>query len=351
MTSRIRLWSSTAASNNATPPNGAPEGGTNINQVSDIFRQIMAEVRAWWENAGWIDYGHTPTYSSGTVFTVTGNQTGIYEVGRRVRAINASLTTIHGTVTGAVFSTTTSVTVAWDSGSLDSTIQEVAVGAATIANPWMSFKSLSGALSRAQLPAEAVFQTGMGLPFLGLVAPAGWILWFGTIGSTSSGASNRANADTEELYKAVWNTFANGEAAVTGGRGASAAADFAANKPIALPDIRGRVLAALDNLGGTAANRITFGMSGITGTTVGAAGGDERMHQHNHGVTDAGHMHNTPAAFSPFSFGTGGGGSPLISGSGFTTSTAFTGISINNAGAGSSQNVQPTIMLPYIVKL
>lgn len=59
-----------------------------------------------------------------------------------------------------------------------------------------------------------------------------------TIGSAGSGATERANADAELLFTAVWNKYANAQCAVTGGRGASAAADFAANKPMALPDWR-----------------------------------------------------------------------------------------------------------------
>jgi hypothetical protein len=38
-------------------------------------------------------------------------------------------------------------------------------------------------------------------------------------------------------------------------------------------------------MGGTAANRLTAAISGITGTTLGAAGGDERLQQHLHSNT------------------------------------------------------------------
>lgn len=40
-----------------------------------------------------------------------------------------------------------------------------------------------------------------------------------------------------------------------------------------LPDLRGRMPAGLDNMGGTAANRITSAGSGVNGSTLGAAGG------------------------------------------------------------------------------
>lgn len=351
MTTALRNWSTTAASNNSTPPNGAPEGATYVNQLTDILRQIMAEVRSWYENSGWIDYGHTPTYSSATAFTLSGDRTSTYQVGRRVRAINSTLTTIYGTITASVFSTsTTTVTVSWDSGTLDNTLAEVAVGAAPVSNSWLSFSSLTGALSRSQLPAESIFQTGMTQPYFGTTAPTGWVLWFGTLGNGASGASNRANADTQALYERIWTICTNTEAPVTGGRGGSATSDFNAGKPIAFPDPRGCVVAVLDNLGGSAANRITSGVSGINGNTIGARGGNEAMQSHTHGVTDPGHAHSV--GVTPISgFSAAGGANQFVNTNSNSTSTATTGVTISSSGAGSSQNVQPTIMMPYIVKL
>ena len=42
--------------------------------------------------------------------------------------------------------------------------------------------------------------TGIVMPYVGSAAPGGWLLMWGTIGNASSGASNRANADTLTLY-------------------------------------------------------------------------------------------------------------------------------------------------------
>lgn len=67
-----------------------------------------------------------------------------------------------------------------------------------------------------------------------------------TIGSASSGATERANADTQSLYEELWD-FAN--ISVSGGKGGSAATDFAANKPLVLPDCAGRGIFGADNLG------------------------------------------------------------------------------------------------------
>jgi hypothetical protein len=94
-----------------------------------------------------------------------------------------------------------------------------------------------------------------------------------TIGSATSSATERANADTEALFLHLWNEDAN--LAVSTGRGANAAADFAANKNIALPDWRGRLIAGLDDMGTSAAGRLTSTYFGTAATTLGAAGGTQ----------------------------------------------------------------------------
>lgn len=81
--------------------------------------------------------------------------------------------------------------------------------------------------------------------------PSGWIVPDGsTIGNASSGAG-RANADTAALYTELWALdpavapiLTSAGAAST--RGASAAADFAANKRLTVPDLRGVFLRSLD---------------------------------------------------------------------------------------------------------
>lgn len=104
----------------------------------------------------------------------------------------------------------------------------------------------------------------------------GWVLANGeTIGNASSGASGRANADTVNLFTELWNNWSNTEAPVSGGRGVSAAADYAANKTIQLPDLRGRGLAGMDVMGTSGdANRLDVVLAS---TTPGAAGGQQRL--------------------------------------------------------------------------
>lgn len=83
---------------------------------------------------------------------------------------------------------------------------------------------------------------------------AGWLRLDGrTIGNAASGATSRANADCWPLYEDLWNTHSNTVCPIetSGGgataRGASAAADWAANKRLPLVDSRGAVLCDLDD--------------------------------------------------------------------------------------------------------
>lgn len=122
-----------------------------------------------------------------------------------------------------------------------------------------------------------------------------------TIGSAASGATERANADTEPLYTFLWNNLADAEAAVATGRGASASADFGANKTITLPDLRASAPLGLDDMGNIAAGRLASvtGASGKT-TTPGAVIGENtvalataQLPSHSHGSgTLAGGSHS-----------------------------------------------------------
>lgn len=96
-----------------------------------------------------------------------------------------------------------------------------------------------------------------------------------TIGSATSGATERANADCQALFEYLWAADAN--LVVSTGRGVSANADWVANKALTLPDWRGRVIAGMDDMGNTAAGRLTASYFGSLGTTLGASGGAESL--------------------------------------------------------------------------
>ena len=122
----IKSYSTTASSNNASPPNGFPEGMAPAS-LNDGMRQVMADIRTWYESPTYIDLGDVPTFISTTSFSVTGNKTTTYPVGARIRASGTTPFTIFGTIATSTFSTVTTITVTWDSGSLNSTLNAVAV--------------------------------------------------------------------------------------------------------------------------------------------------------------------------------------------------------------------------------
>lgn len=92
-------------------------------------------------------------------------------------------------------------------------------------------------------PTSAILTTGdIKFRMTGEVV-AGWVKLNGTtIGSASSGASGRANADTQPLFVYLWTNCNNAHCPIAGGRGATALADFTANKAITLPDMRSRTV-------------------------------------------------------------------------------------------------------------
>ena len=80
----------------------------------------------------WLVYQATPTYVSATSFTVSGDQTQTFQVGRRLKSTNTG-GTIYSTITGSVYSSpNTTVTVRNDSGTLDSGLSQVSYGVMSV---------------------------------------------------------------------------------------------------------------------------------------------------------------------------------------------------------------------------
>lgn len=105
------------------------------------------------------------------------------------------------------------------------------------------------------VPAVSLLSTGMFVFELTDDTRTGFVRANGrTIGSSNSGASERANDDTEPLYTRLYQKLDNTACPVEGGRGANAAADFAANKKMTLPDLRGRGPIGLDTMGASSAS-------------------------------------------------------------------------------------------------
>ena len=176
-------------------------------------------------------------------------------------------------------------------------------------------------------------------PFAGSTAPTGWLLCDGSSVSTTTYAS---------LFSVVAYTY--------GGSGSS----------FTLPDLRGRAIAGKDDMGGTAASRLTAGGAGITGTTLGAVGGTQthtlttaQLASHTHtgttGTESATHTHgfSSGAAGAPYTILPTLGGTTAANTTTTGTQSASHTHSFTTAGAGSDTahpNTQPTIILNYIIR-
>jgi Phage Tail Collar Domain len=102
-----------------------------------------------------------------------------------------------------------------------------------------------------------------------------------------------------------------------------------------LPDTRGRARIVLD----AGANRVSSGVSNVAGNTLFAGGGDQNAQSHNHGITDPGHAHAF-SAIQPGGLVNAVGGN-FGSNQASATQSAVTGISVNSALSGASQNMMP----------
>jgi len=84
-----------------------------------------------------VDQSDTPSYISTTQFSVSGNLASTYQVGRRIKA-TVTAGTLYGTITASSASSDpviTTVTVIWDSGSLDSGLSALSLGILTTSYP------------------------------------------------------------------------------------------------------------------------------------------------------------------------------------------------------------------------
>jgi len=203
----------------------------------------------------------------------------------------------------------------------------------TAMQPVVAASTIAGALALLGLTGITAEPSGTVKAYAGSAAPTGYLL-------CSGGAVNRTTFSA--LFAVIGTTYGVGDGSTT----------------FNLPDLRGRIPAGLDNMGGIAAGRLTS--TTITGgaTTLGnaAPAGVEtntlliaQIPSHAHSITDPGHAH-TAGDTQGFTTGGVGGRTNNTSGAVATTSVA-TGITVNNNGGGlAHNNVQPTLMLNWIIK-
>ena len=162
---------------------------------------------------------------------------------------------------------------------------------------------------------------GEPFPWFGTTAPAKCVFLYG---------QNLSRTTYSDLFGLWGTTYGNGDGTTTFG----------------VPDMRGRVIAGKDNMGGTAASRLTGTSGGVNGTVLGAAGGAQ---QHQLITAElASHTHTG----NPTSGRYGANSDPQTvfrPSSGDSTGSTVT-IIINNAGGDTPHNnVQPTIIANYVV--
>lgn len=201
--------------------------------------------------------------------------------------------------------------------------------------------------------------TGAMMMYGATTAPTGWVRCNArTIGSASSGATERANADTENLFTFLWTHYSDTVCAVSTGRGASAAADYAAAKTIALPDLRGRGLFGLDDMGNSAASRL--GSIITDETTNGASGGAEsnvieRVNLPNYTLPDTLVLGNNTNVTRNFAQGSSGApfSSPAsVRDYSWSNATISLAGSVTLGGSGTPMsNMPPAFLTTFIIKL
>jgi len=156
--------------------------------------------------------------------------------------------------------------------------------------------------------------TGSVTSYAGSTAPSGWLLCYGQAVSRST---------YSDLFAVIATTYGAGDGSTT----------------FNLPDARGRVAVGKDNMGGTSANRMTTGGSGIDGSTLGSAGGTQ-----THTLTTS----EMPAHTHTNGFSTAGGTATIFGSCGSYNPSSSTG---SAGGGGAHQNTQPSIIFNTIIKI
>jgi hypothetical protein len=119
-----------------------------------------------------------------------------------------------------------------------------------------------------------LIQTGNMILRYGVGILPGYVRMNGlSIGSTTSGATERANPDCQNAFQYLWGADPN--LVLVPARGTTAALDWAANKQLFLPDWRGYAVGALDDMGNSPAGRLTPAYFGTAAVVLGAVGGGE----------------------------------------------------------------------------
>jgi microcystin-dependent protein len=322
-------WSKTAASNANSDPTVNWAEGMAPSAVNDSARAMAARLAEWRDDIS----GTITTGGTSTAYTLASNQ------------VFDTLAHMNGAMIAFVPHTTNGATVTLNVDGLGAKpvrygpSLELQSGVLIQGTPYVATYNNSDAAFYLQNFSANPYGIPLGglLPFIGAAAPnSAFVFPFGQ-------AISRTTYST--LFSLIGTAFGAGDGSTT----------------FNVIDLRGRAIFGVDNMGGSAAGRISVAGGNFDGTLRGGTGGTENYtlsatqipaHTHTASVIDPGHTHSMATTASQG----GTGVSPLFNGPGIAaTGSATTGISVtvaNNTGGGGSHPIMPPAMtLPYILRV
>ena len=121
----VATWSTTAGNNNSASPDGFPEGMAPSG-LNDGMREIMAQLKTQFLDCEWLDHNDTPTQTSATTFTISGDVTDKYLPGRGIKCYGTTMGTFYGRIVSSSYSSpNTTVTVNLLGSSLTTNLSQV----------------------------------------------------------------------------------------------------------------------------------------------------------------------------------------------------------------------------------
>jgi len=322
-------WSKAAAGNAIADPTINWAEGQSPSSVNDSARAMMARTAEWRDDVS----GSIATVGTSTAYTVASNQ-GF-----------DTFAHLNGAMIAFVPHATCGATVTLNVDGLGarplrtSPGIELPSGLLIQGTPYVAtYNNADGAFYLRGLYAlPYAIPVGGLLPYVGASAPnSSFALPFGQAISRTTYAT---------LFALVGTTFGGGDGSTT----------------FNIPDLRGRAVFGLDNMGGPAASRITVAGGNFDGTVLGGTGGAQNhtltigempSHSHSATVNDPGHFHTS--APNPGAGGSTAGFAPINAGGTQVTGNSTTGITVSNAnsGGGGFHSIMPPAMaLPFIVRV
>jgi microcystin-dependent protein len=321
-------WSKVAASNATADSTVNWAEGQSPSSVNDSARAMMASTAAYRDDIA----GAIATGGTSTAYTVTSYQ------------IFDSLSHLNGQMVAFTPHTTNGATVTLNVDGLgakplrSAPSVELPAGVLVQGTPYCALYNSSDAAFYLHgfFTNPYSIPVGASIDFWGSSAPnSSFVLAYGQ-------AISRTTYST--LFAMFSTTYGSGDGSTT----------------FNVPDLRGRVIAGKDDMGGSAASRIGSVVTDngtITGATLGSVGGSSthtlttaEMPTHSHTVNDPGHVHTVRLGNSTSPGGIAANGS--ADNTGVNTQSATTGITLQNAGSSSAHAMlQPTIIANKLLRI